>query len=72
MQNSLKKGRWNIEIPEGEITTETGAVYDIKRMEELIEEKKKLMKRRVVEMGLNHFGMVVKAEKLAKLKPKKK
>jgi hypothetical protein len=66
IRNSLKPGLWNFEPTCSKYITDNGIAYDIKRTEELIEEKKSLMEKRNKMLDIIDFKRQEKEEKKKK------
>jgi hypothetical protein len=54
IRRTLQEGRWGIEIPTGKSYSENGVEYDIKKTEDLIVQKKELLKQRNEMIGYVH------------------
>lgn len=63
IRNTLKEGRWQFEPSEGTYYTDNAVEYDIKKTEDLIEEKKTMLRERSRILELEDFRRKEKEEK---------
>ena len=68
IRRTLQNGRWGYELPEGKFYTENGIEFDIKHLEQLKEEKTKLLVKRNEMIGYVPFPKLQnQAQKKAKM-----